>query len=93
MPIKQQAKKALRQNLKRAEYNLKIREDLKTLLKKARKAIDAKKDKEEIEKLLHQAQMSIDKAVQKSVLKKNNGARKLSRLMAYFHKVNSETAK
>jgi len=86
MPIKQQSRKALRQNIKRAERNLKIREDIKTLLKKIRQAIEAKQDKKEVEELLKQAQKTLDKAVQKKIFKQNTSARKLSRLMKYFHK-------
>lgn len=84
MPITNQAKKALRQSKKKHEYNLKIKQDLKTLLKKTRQAIDAKDAK--VDQLLKQVQKSIDKAVQKSVIKKNTGTRTLSRLMAYYKK-------
>jgi len=84
MPQTKQAVKALRQSQKRAEYNLKIREDLKTLLKKTRKAIDAKDAK--VKEMLVQAQKSIDKAAQKKVIKKNSASRKLARLMVYYKK-------
>ncbi len=93
MPNTKQAKKELRKGLKRAEYNLKIREDLKTLIKKTRKAIDDKIAKDKIEEMLKQAQKSVDKAVQKGMLKKNTAARKLSRLMAYYKKGGKTIAK
>ncbi|HDQ22902.1 MAG TPA: 30S ribosomal protein S20 [Candidatus Uhrbacteria bacterium] len=86
MPIKKQSKKALRQSIKRAEYNLKIKQDLKTLIKKIRQAIDAKQAKDKIEEMLKQAQKSLDKAAQKKIIKKNTGARRMSRLMAYYKK-------
>ena len=85
MPIKQAAKKALRQTQKRTARNLKIREDIQTLLKKTRKAISSKESKDKIEANLKQAQKSLDKAVQKGVLKKNTASRKLSRLMKFYH--------
>lgn len=86
MPIKQQSKKALRQNIVRAKRNLKIRDDIKTLLKKIRQAIEAKEKKEKIEAMLKDAQKKLDKAAQKKIFKKNTVARKLSRLVKYFKK-------
>jgi len=86
MPIKQQSKKALRQNIKRAAGNLKIREDIKTLLKKIHKAIDKKEAKDKIEAMIKEAQKKLDKAAQKKIFKKNTVARKLSRLVKYFKK-------
>jgi small subunit ribosomal protein S20 len=86
MPIKQQSKKALRQNIKRAERNMKVRDDIKTLIKRIRKAIDTKEDKKKIEEMLKQAQKSLDKAATKKIFKKNASARKISRLMKYWHK-------
>ncbi len=93
MPIKKKSKKALKKSKKREAYNLKIREDLKTLLKKIRKAIEAKESKDKIEEMLKQAQKNIDKAVQKGVIKKNTGRRRLSRLMAYYKKGGEQTKK
>ncbi len=84
MPITQQAKKALRKSLKKAEMNLKIKQDLKTLIKKTKQAIDLKDAK--VLELLKQVQKSIDNAVQKGKIKKNTGSRKLSRVMAYYKK-------
>ena len=69
-----------------AERNLKVREDLKTLMKKVRQAIDKKEAKDKIEPLIKQAQKSLDKAAQKNVMKKNAAARKLSRLVKYYQK-------
>jgi small subunit ribosomal protein S20 len=83
MPIKQQSKKALRQMQAHAERNMKVREDLKTLMKKVRQAIDKKEPKDKIEPLMKQIQKGLDKAAQKNVMKKNTAARKLSRLMKY----------
>ncbi|MCX6743512.1 MAG: 30S ribosomal protein S20 [Candidatus Parcubacteria bacterium] len=86
MPIKQHSKKALRQNIKRASRNMKVREDIKTLLKKIRKAVDAKQDKAKIEAMIKDVQKKLDKAAQKNIFKKNTVARKLSRLVKYSKK-------
>ncbi len=84
MPQTKQAKKTLRKNEKKSDYNLKIKQDLKTLIKKTRKAIENKEGK--VDELLKQVQKSIDKAVQKGVIKKNTGSRKLSRLFSAYKK-------
>ena len=86
MPIKQHSKKALRQNIKRAARNMKVREDIKTLLKKIRKAVDIKQDKTKIEAMIKDVQKKLDKAAQKKIFKKNTVARKLSRLVKYYIK-------
>jgi ribosomal protein S20 len=86
MPIKEQSKKSLRQMKRHAERNLKVREDIKTLMKKIRLAVDKKEPKDKIETMLKQAQKGLDKASQKNVFKANTSARKLSRLVKYFHK-------
>jgi len=86
MPNRPQAKKALRKSAKRAERNLMIKQDLKTLIKKTKHAIEAKDAK--VGEMLKQVQKSIDKAVQKGVIKKNTGSRKLSRIIALHKKVN-----
>lgn len=86
MPIKQQAREALRKAKRHLARNTKVREDLKTLLKKIRKDIDSKKAAKDIEALIKQAQKGIDKAAQKGVIKKNTAARKLSRLIKYHKK-------
>ncbi|MBD3359740.1 MAG: 30S ribosomal protein S20 [Candidatus Buchananbacteria bacterium] len=84
MPQTKQAKKELRKSQEKADYNLKIKQDLKTLIKKTRKAIENKEGK--VEEMLKQVQKSIDKAVQKGVIKKNTGGRKLSRLLSAYKK-------
>ena len=86
MPIKQQSKKALRQNIKRSVRNIKVREDIKTLLKKIHKAIDKKEAKDKIEAMIKDVQKKLDKGAQKKIFKKNTVARKLSRLVKYYRK-------
>lgn len=84
MPQTNQAKKELRKSAKRSEFNLAIKQDLKTLIKKTRKAIENKESK--VEEMLKQVQKSVDKAVQKGVIKANTGSRKLSRLYTAYKK-------
>jgi small subunit ribosomal protein S20 len=79
MPIKQSAKKALRQSKTHAARNLKTKKVIKDLVKASKKLILAKEttaaDK------VKAAVKAIDKAVNKKILAKNAGARKKSRLM------------
>ncbi len=79
MPVKKSAMKALRQDKKRALYNKAIKVDIKTLLKKSRKAVDSNAEK--AEELVKTTIKKFDKAAQKGVIKKNTAARKKSRLM------------
>lgn len=79
MPIKPAAFKALRQSERRAERNSKVKSDVVALVRKVRKAIAAK-DAAKAQDWLKQAIKKIDRAAQKGVLKKNNAARKKSRL-------------
>lgn len=78
MPIKQAAKKALRQTKKRSELNLKVKETYKKAIKTVSKAVEAG-DKDLKEKL-RLAQKALDKAAKRGIIKKNTAGRKLSRL-------------
>ncbi|HOX60839.1 MAG TPA: 30S ribosomal protein S20 [Candidatus Magasanikbacteria bacterium] len=89
MPIKTNAKKALRQAKKRAISNKIVRSAYKEVLKEANKAILA--GKTDITETLRLAQKKLGKAAKKGVIKKNTASRKLSRLMKKFNKV--KTAK
>lgn len=74
------AKKALRQNLKRAQRNKIMKAEIKSLRVKLRKAITAK----QLDEATQVAQLvckKLDKAAQKNVFKKNTVARYKSRLM------------
>lgn len=82
MPIKQNAKKALRQSIKRAALNKMYKDKFKEAIKKAAKA----KTAEEAKKLAIAAQKALDKAAKHGTIKKNTAARRLSRLM---NKVNA----
>lgn len=78
MPITQSAKKAVRVSARKKGYNDRHKRSVKEIIKKMEKA--AKTDKKEAAKMLAMAFASIDKAAKKGVIKKNNAARKKSRL-------------
>jgi len=78
MPITQSAKKAIRGSLRKKGYNDRSRRAMKEIIKKIEKI--SKTDKKEAIKMLPTAFAIIDKAAQKNVIKKNNAARKKSRL-------------
>ncbi len=78
MPIIKSAKKAVRGSLRKKAFNDRQKHAMKDIIKKIEKT--AKTDKKKAEKLLSLAFAVIDKAVKKGVIKKNNAARKKSRL-------------
>jgi len=83
MPNSKSAEKNLRKAIKHRSYNAKIENNLKDLIKKGRRLIDAKdgKAKDLVAKIL----VAIDKAAQKGVIKKNTRDRKKSRLQKKFN--------
>ena len=78
MPIIKSAKKAVRGSLRKKAFNDRQKHAMKDIIKKIEKT--AKTDKKKAEKLLSLAFAVIDKAAKKGVIKKNNAARKKSRL-------------
>ena len=78
MPITQSAKKALRGSLRKKAFNDRRKRVMKEEIKKIEKL--AKTDKAGAVKMLPTAFQVIDKAAKKGVIKKNNAARKKSRL-------------
>ena len=78
MPIIKSAKKAVRGSLKKKAFNDRRKRTMKEVIKKIEKVV--KTDKKEAEKMLSSAYQAIDKAAKKGVIKKNNAARKKSRL-------------
>jgi small subunit ribosomal protein S20 len=78
MPITESAKKAIRGSLRKKAFNDARKKIMKEIIKKIEKVV--KTDKKEAAKLLSNAFQAIDKAAQKGVIKKNNAARKKSRL-------------
>ena len=85
MPIKESAKKALRQAKKHRVLNLARQKAAKDIVKKIKKMAIAGQ-KEEAKKLMAQAYQAIDKAAKRGVIKKNTAARKKSRLMRLINK-------
>ena len=78
MPITQSAKKAIRSSLRKKAFNDQRKRVMKEIIKKIEKI--AKTDKARAAKMLSSAFQAIDKSAQKGVIKKNNAARKKSRL-------------
>jgi len=78
MPIIKSAKKAIRGSLRKKAFNDRQKHAMKDVIKKIEKT--AKIDKVAAEKLLSSAYAIIDKTAKKGVIKKNNAARKKSRL-------------
>lgn len=78
MPITKSAKKAIRGSLRKKAFNDARKRAMKEIIKKVEKI--AKTSKDEARKMLSIAFATIDKAAQKGVIKKNNAARKKSRL-------------
>lgn len=78
MPITKSAKKAIRGSLRKKAVNDQRKRTMKEVIKKIEKA--AKASKEEAKNMLSSAYKAIDKAAKKGVIKKNNAARKKSRL-------------
>jgi len=85
MPITRSAKKALRQSRRRRQRNLRQLNILKDTIKKIKKLVSENK-KEEALKLLPMAYKVIDKAAKSGIIKKNNAARKKSRLTKLISK-------
>lgn len=83
MPNSASAKKELRKSKNRNKRNVKIENNLKDLVKKSRKAIEAKNSgaKELVSKTLK----AFDKAAKSGVIKKNTRDRKKSRLHKKFN--------
>lgn len=79
MPIKKSAKKALRQDKKKAIRNKNVKDDIKYLAKKTLKSIESQE--KEAENLIKKYIKAIDKAAQKKIMKKNTAARMKSRMM------------
>lgn len=78
MPIKQSAKKALRQIKKRTIANTVVRDAYKKAVKDVVKAIEA--GEKDLAEKVRLAQKKLDKAAKKGVIKRQTAARKLSRL-------------
>lgn len=89
MPNLANAKKALRQDDKRAERNRNAKMEIKSLRVKFRKAIESK-NLEDAKTTAQALGKKLDKAQSRGILKKNTVARKKSRVMK---KLNAALAK
>ncbi len=89
MPIKQAAIKDLRQNKKKRERNLKVKNNIKKLHVSFRKALTTK-NKSEAEKISKELIKAYDKATEHDYIKKNTAARKKSRLMKKLNALNKK---
>ena len=78
MPITKSAKKAVRVSLRQKTSNDRQKRALKDTIKKFEKT--AKVNKADAVKMLSSAFSTIDKTAKKGIIKKNNAARKKSRL-------------
>ena len=85
MPNRKSAKKELRKNATNVVYNKKIKDNVKGLVKKSVKAIEAKDEK--AKELVAKTLKTLDKAAQKGVLKKNTRNRRKSRLAKKLNKL------
>lgn len=86
MPNLQNAKKALRQSIVRAERNKKVREGIEYMRRSFRKLL-AENKLDEAKKLISNLTQALDKAVGKNLIKKNAAARVKSRAMANLNKL------
>jgi len=84
----QNAIKQIRKDAKRTVRNQEFRADLKTMIKKSKKMLEAKEAG--ASELLAQIQKKIDKGIAKGIIKKNTGARKLSRVFAHKAKASAK---
>ncbi|MCF6276990.1 MAG: 30S ribosomal protein S20 [Candidatus Magasanikbacteria bacterium] len=85
MPNKDNAKKALRQSIKRALRNKKVKIAYKEAVKNVDKAILA--GSKDLTALVVKAQKKLDKAAKLNVISKNTAGRKVARLMRKMSKV------
>jgi small subunit ribosomal protein S20 len=76
-----QARKRARQAVKQRAHNMSLRSELRTAVKKVRKAIDAG-DKAAAQAVFKESQGIIDSIADKKIVHKNNAARAKSRLSA-----------
>lgn len=83
--IKSAKKRAVSNELNR-QRNIAIKSRLRTSMKEALTAIDAK-DAEKVKKTLTEALSEIDRAVAKGVIHANSGARKKSHLQRRAHAI------
>lgn len=85
MPIKASAKKYMRVTDRKTTQNKIVKGVMKSAIKKVKLAV-SNQDMNEARELFKDAQQAIDKAAKANIIKKNNAARKKSRLNAFIKK-------
>ena len=85
MPIKNAAKKALRQNIKRRARNAAGENKIKNLVKEVKTLVLQKKAKD-AKNLLPQIYQALDKAAKTGIIKKNTASRTKSRITKLISK-------
>jgi len=85
MPIKNAAKKTLRQSFRRQRINDHYERTIKSLIKEAR-ALVAQKKAKEAKNLLPDIYQILDKAAKVGTIKKNNASRRKSRITKLISK-------
>ena len=80
MAIKKSAKKAAKRALKNREINLRFKITMKKAIKRFLKAVNSKTSADDLKSMLSDVYKAIDKAAKRGVIKKQNAARKKSRL-------------
>lgn len=86
MPIKKAAKKYMRVTERKTEKNQKIRGAFRSAIKITREAV-AKGEVDKAQEYLKKSIIALDKAAQKKIIKKNNAARRKSRLNKMVKKI------
>lgn len=86
MPNLINAKKALRQSIKRKQKNLAAKIEVKRMLKNARSFIAAKKDLAKTEEAVRAVCKKLDKIAKNGYFKKNKSSRLKSRLTKALNK-------
>ncbi len=86
MPNKKAAIKHLKQTVKRTASNSLVKRNIKEIIKKGKKAVDAGNIDKQANHLIYTLQKAVDKAVKTGVIKKNTGNRKKSRFMVMLKK-------
>ena len=89
MPIKQSAKKALRQNARRREMNLYYLTNIRNLTRDLKKLVTDKKTKE-VKVIIPRLYKFLDKATKHGTVKKNTAARRKSRLTKLANTLNKK---
>ena len=89
MPNKKAAIKSLRQDKKKHIRNKAVLSELRTLTKNTRAAI-TKNSREEADTLLKTLESKLTRASKKDIIKKNNAARRISRLRTQWSKISAK---